>query len=167
VTGTEDDLVGRLRRVEDQLAIERTMARYAHAIDYGDEAGWVGCFTADAAFEVRSRWAEPAPKRIEGHAALARFVARHSRAPLLWHKHIAWAIVVDLDGDAATSRAQFAALVEHGEAPVIKVFGRYLDRLAREADGEWRFTERIAEAESITPGAPPLSYAISELRGVQ
>ena len=99
MTGADEDLARRLRRVEDQLAIERTMARYAHAIDYGDEAGWVDCFTEDAAFEVRSRWAEPAPKRIEGRAALARFVARHSRAPLSWHKHVVWAIVVDLDDD--------------------------------------------------------------------
>lgn len=155
------DVLARIRRIEDELAIHRTMARYAHAIDYGDHDAWVGCFTADGVFEVRSRWPEPAPKRISGRAELHRFATRHSSAPQHWHKHMVSAIVVDLDSDVATSRAYFAALIEYEGAAVVKVFGRYLDRLIRETDGEWRFGERIAEAEAITPGTPPLSYSIN------
>jgi hypothetical protein len=38
---------------------------------------------------------------------------------------------------------------------MLRVFGRYRDRLIRDADGEWRFRERVAEIESMNRGLPP------------
>jgi ketosteroid isomerase-like protein len=155
------DLERRLQALEDEKLIIETFHRYTHAIDYGDEAGWVDCFTPDGVFEVRSRHAEPTTKRITGREELAAFVSQHTRAPELWHKHIVLQSVVDLDGDSATCMSYMAALVDHDDSPHIKVFGRYDDRVTRCADGRWRIAYRIAEVESSGPGLPRFAYGRS------
>ncbi|MBV9842151.1 MAG: hypothetical protein JOY99_11600 [Sphingomonadaceae bacterium] len=71
------------------------------SIDYGDKAGWVDCFTADGAYELRYHdrerfglaafpYGEPVEDgiRFTGAAALRAFVDQHSHAPDAWHKHI-------------------------------------------------------------------------------
>jgi hypothetical protein len=63
--------------------------------------------------------------------------------------------VIAIEGDTAHSDSYFAVVMEHEQAPLLRVFGRYRDRLVREADGEWRFAERIAEIESMRAGLPP------------
>jgi hypothetical protein len=45
--------------------------------------------------------------------------------------------------------------MEHDDEPIVRVFGRYLDKLVRCPDGRWRFRERIAEVESMRKGLPP------------
>ena len=57
----------------------------------------------------------------------------------------------------ATARSYFVVLVEHEDRPTVRVFGRYDDRLRREADGRWRFAERLATIDSVAPGLPPLA----------
>ena len=46
-------LEDRLARLEAEAAILRTLHRYGHAIDAGDEAAWVDLFTPDGEFQVR------------------------------------------------------------------------------------------------------------------
>ena len=154
------DLAIRIRAIEDERSILQTLYRYAHAIDYGDDEGYVNCFTSDGVFEVRSRLAEPSSKRIEGSAELRAFIARHSRAPDAWHKHMVWQPLIDVVGDEATCTSYGLALVEHEGTPVIKVFGRYRDELVRGDDGSWRFRLRLFEVESAAPGTPKLAYFV-------
>ena len=93
------DLEARLELLEAERAITRTLHRYAHSIDYGDEEGWVDCFTEDGVFDVRSRHAHQLKRLITGRDELRAFIARHTRAPELWHKHLLIEPVIDVDGD--------------------------------------------------------------------
>ncbi len=149
-------LEARLSLLEAERAIVATLHRYAHSIDYGDEPGWVDCFTEDGVFDVRSRHAHQLKRLISGRAELAAFIARHTRAPELWHKHLLVEPLVEVTGpDSGTCNSYLAVVMEHENAPVLRVFGRYRDRLARGDDGRWRFRERIAEIESMRADLPP------------
>lgn len=141
------ELEERLRRLEAEAEVLRTLAAYAHAIDYGDESGWVDCFTPDGAFRVRDG-SGAITREVVGHEALAAFIAQHTRAPDYAHRHLALNAVVELDGDRATSRSYLLVLVDQ-DAPTVRLFGRYVDRLVQGADGRWRFEERVAEVDSI------------------
>jgi ketosteroid isomerase-like protein len=152
-----DELLARLTALEDERAILRTLYSYAHAIDYGDEQGWVDCFTSDGTFTVKARDGGYEPYKIEGRAALLEFASHHTRPPGLWHKHLLIEPVIDVDGEQAAVRSYFAVLVEHDGQPTLRVFGRYLDRMRKQPDGRWRLLEREAEIESIRPGLPPLA----------
>lgn len=148
------DLEARVARLEDERGVLRTLHAYGHAIDYGDEEGWVDCFTEDGVFDVRGRLTFA----VSGREQLREFISRHSRAPDQWHKHLLVEPVIEIDGDTAACAAYFAVVMEIDGEPALRVFGRYRDRLVREADGRWRLRERIAEAEAIRPG-PPLVYS--------
>src|SRR5579864_3232562 len=90
-TGAIESILSRLANIEDQQGVLDTLHRYAHAIDYGLEDEWVDCFTEDGIFETR-----PGPlgrlgsrgNYAVGREELAAFVARHTRAPERFHKHI-------------------------------------------------------------------------------
>ncbi len=154
-----EELLARLTALEAERDILRNMYRYGHTIDVGDSEGWADCFTADGIFATKGRDEEIyAPYQIEGRAALADFVEHHTRPPGLWHKHLLVEPLIDVEGDEASAQSYFAVLVEHDDRPIVRVFGRYVDRLRREADGRWRFTERRAFIESLTHGLPPLAH---------
>ena len=150
-----EDLAARLALLEDERAILRTLNAYGHAIDYGDEASWVDCFTEDGSFDVRARLPHQPNRLIQGRDELRAFIAGHTRAPELWHKHLLVEPFVEIDGDSATCASYLAVVMEHEDEPVLRVFGRYRDRLVRCPDGRWRFLERIAEVESMRRGLPP------------
>jgi SnoaL-like domain len=152
-----DSVIARIAALEAERDILRTMYRYGHAIDRGDEGGWLDCFTEDGVFAASSERPHYPPFRLEGRAALEDFIERHTRPPGLWHKHLLIEPLIELDGAEATARSYFVVLVEHEGRPVVRVFGRYADRLRRGADGRWRFAERLATIDSVMPGLPPLA----------
>ena len=149
------ELERRLALLEDERDVLRRLSAYGHAIDYGDEDGLGRLLLG----RRRLRHPQPAagsaaPGRL-GRDALLAFIAGHTRAPELWHKHLLVEPLITIDGDTAGSSAYFAVLMEDDEEPLLRVFGRYRDRLVREPDGEWRLRERIAEIESMRSGLPP------------
>jgi ketosteroid isomerase-like protein len=148
----------RLALLEDERAVLRTLHRYAHALDYGDEAAWIDLFTDDAVFDARGRNPSDVTRVTRGREALAEFAARFSWPPAGWHKHLVIEPLVDVSGDEATATSYLAVLRDEGDVPVLWVFGRYRDRLVRCADGRWRFTERIAEVESVDARYPSLAF---------
>jgi ketosteroid isomerase-like protein len=139
------DLEGRLRRLEDEQAVIGTMNRYGHALDYGDTAVFLDCFTAGGV------WEAPRVGRFEGQERLAHFFAWHTHAPAKYHKHLLVEPKVSLSGDVATVVSYWVRLDTQADGPFVASFGRYLDRLERCADGVWRFSERIIEAEASRP----------------
>jgi len=146
----------RLALLEDEREVLRTLHRYAHAVDYGDEDGWVDLFTDDGLFVSRTAL-DPAPvTRFAGHAELRGFIENHTRVPERLHKHMIVEPLIDVDGDTASATSYLFVLMEHEDQPVIRVLGRYVDRLRRCADGRWRFTERVAELDAFTKGLPAL-----------
>lgn len=149
------DVEARLARLEDEREILRTLHRYGQSIDYGDEAAWVDCFAEDGVFDVRSPRGHGLNRLVSGREELRRFISRHSRAPDLWHKHLLVEPLIEIDRDEATCSSYLAVVMEHESRPVLRVFGRYRDRLVRCDDGRWRLKHRIAEVESMRPGLPP------------
>ena len=149
-------LEARVAVLEAERGVVANMYRYAHAIDYGLEAEWVDCFTADGAFDMRTRprFGPGEGRRHEGREALAAFIATHTRAPETWHKHLMAQprIALDADGERASVTSFFLRLDEDAAGePYVLVFGRYRDRARRCADGLWRFEERVVEIEAIKP----------------
>jgi ketosteroid isomerase-like protein len=150
------NLADRLAALEAEAAILRTLHRYGHAIDAGDEAAWVDLFTPDGEFQVRGPGVE---YTIAGHTELAAFIARHSRRPEAFHEHVMVQPVIDVDGGRATCVSRFFVIVMDGERPVVRTFGTYHDALSLGADGLWRFVVRRPEIDAAAPGLPPLAFA--------
>ena len=128
-----DDLATRLRRLEDEAGIVRTLHRYGHAIDAGDEATWVDLFTPDGQFRVRG---PHGGYTISGRDELAAFASRHSRRPEAFHQHVVTQPVIEVDGDRARCVSRFFVIVMDGDrARSVRTFGTYRDELERGEDG--------------------------------
>ena len=163
------DLEARLELLEAERAITRTLHRYAHSIDYGDEEGWVDCFTEDGVFDVRSRHAHQLKRLITGREELRAFIARHTRAPELWHKHLLIEPVIDVDGDTASCVSYLAVVMEHEDVPVLARhflrrsadrFGVGTLRLPDDLDARllaWRWPGNVRELENTLESLVALS----------
>lgn len=152
-----DDLGARIRRLEDERAVLRTLHLYGHCIDRGREADYLDLWTEDAAFDARGRAPGDVTRVVRGREALAEFAAHFSRPPVGWHQHQVLEPLVDVQGDTATATSYFTVLREEDGAPRVWVFGRYRDTLVRCPDGAWRFTLRVAEVESVDARYPSLA----------
>jgi 3-phenylpropionate/cinnamic acid dioxygenase small subunit len=149
----------RLARLEAERAIARTLHRYAHTIDAGDEAGWLACFTDTAVFAARHRDSDRHHLYAEGREALAAFIAAHTRPPEQFHQHVVVDPVIDAGDGAARSTSGFFVLMRHETRPLVRVFGHYHDVLVPAPGGaEWRFERREAVIETFDDRLPPLAY---------
>jgi ketosteroid isomerase-like protein len=154
--GAAESLEERLRVVEDQLAIERLLMRYAAALNTDDADTYVSLFTPDARFELRRQTDEPPflgpfkgrdalrkqwfPDAPASAAAAMRF------GPM---RHVTTNYEIDVTGDTATVRAFFIEVVSNGantppgsNPPTIHAMGRYEDELVK-VDGRWFFSKRV------------------------
>jgi len=140
----------RLTRLEAQNAILSRLYAYAHSIDYGDESAWVDCFTANGIWDVRMRRRADGRIVCRGRAELAAYIATHTRAPYHWHKHLLAEPLITVSGDTAVCDSYFVRLdTDDAGNHTVNGQGRYRDRLVRDADGAWRFAERIVEVEDL------------------
>ena len=134
--------------VADERAILRVLYTYCHTIDYGDEAGWLGLFASDGIFHVELPRGLP-PIHCAGQKELAAFIGAHPRAPAALHKHLLLNPLIELHGDEARAASYFQLLLDIDGTPETYCFGRYLDRLVRSESGQWRFSERVAQVQSM------------------
>jgi 3-phenylpropionate/cinnamic acid dioxygenase small subunit len=142
-------LAHRIGRLEAEREIQRLMVRYAESLDYGANERWARCFAPDGHFVVLMR-GDPMFAHT-GTAALSAFAAQHTHAPDVYHKHFVSIPEVDFEDDTrALARTYFTMLYERPSGPIVLVFGRYLDRLARLATG-WVFAERVVDMEAMPP----------------
>lgn len=139
-----------LSELLEEREILRLLHRYAHAMDYGDEQGWVDVFTPDAVFDVVEVVGGRRVNREEGHADLARYITGYPKPPQFC-KHVIVNPLVDVTGDEARVEAYWLFLQRDDPTghPVVSAFGRYHDRLVKR-DGRWRIAERFAEVEATT-----------------
>jgi ketosteroid isomerase-like protein len=154
--GAAEPLEERLRVVEDRLAIEQVLMRYAAALNTDDADTFVSLFTTDATFELRRQTGEPpflGP--FKGRDALrkqwfpdapASTVAAMRFGPM---RHVTTNYEIDVVGDTATVRAFFIEVVSNGpntppgaNPPTIHAMGRYEDELVK-VDGRWFFSKRV------------------------
>ncbi|MGE0682148.1 MAG: nuclear transport factor 2 family protein [Candidatus Binatia bacterium] len=74
----------------------------------------------------------PASARYEGRAALATFIAQHTRTPGHYHKHMLMEPVITVNGEQATMQSYFTRLSATSDGkPFIRAFGRYLDQIVK------------------------------------
>jgi len=127
--------------VEDQLAIQQLYAKYNHAIDSGDGAGWAATFTADGKFHSGSGdFAGTEQLAGFGDGFAKRLKARH------WTNNL----IIEGDGSSATGTCYLSLLrLTPGEQPPasILVTAIYNDTLVK-ADGGWKFTERTVTGDA-------------------
>ena len=152
------DIEGRLRALEDHVAIEQLLMRYATALNTRDADTYVSLFTPDAQFELRRAIDEPpflGPFR--GRDALrkqwfpegAGAVGASGRRAFGPMRHVTTNYEIDVRGDVATVRAFFIEVVSNGanippgsKPPTIHAMGRYEDELVRQG-GQWFFSKRV------------------------
>ena len=141
----------RLQVLEDRRAILNTLHAYGHCLDYGDEQGFMDCWTEDAVLGW-TVYAGP----LHGHDRIRAGFRAHTHAPDAWHKHMLAEPQISVHGDTARVYSMFFRLDPYVStaAPEIYAFGRYIDALRRCADGRWRFTERVVEKEAARAEVP-------------
>jgi uncharacterized protein (TIGR02246 family) len=123
-----------MSQLDDVDEIRQLIARYCHLVDARRIEEWVDCFTDDAVFEVRG-------SRTEGRDAILK-MGEGIRQSGTGSRHWVTNVIVDVDGDEATSES-YLMMVSQSAEPAIRASGVYRDRLRR-VDGRWRFSERVA-----------------------
>ena len=125
---------------DDRLDIQELLARYAWALDTGDEPAFVSCFTREGelAWEV---FDEPGIWR--GHAALQRFIAYfRSRPESAGRQHHVSNVVIEATTAGVQAKAYVLVALREGAGPHrLNVMGHYEDLLQQE-DGHWRIARR-------------------------
>ena len=123
--------------LEDRLAIQDLFVRYATALDAGDVATVVDCFTADAVLE------SPVIGRIEGSEAIRAFAERFAaqRAAGAQFRHLVTNIAAEINGDSARTAAYLFVLITQDGASRSLPPGRYECAAVKEG-GHWRFSRR-------------------------
>ncbi len=125
---------------DDLAQIQHLIAKYAHAWDGGDPAGWSETFTEDGEFTLQG-------KSYRGRDALQAFCRsrttdRSSFRPLVL-QHWANNVVVEIDGDEGEGKAMFLMIkrAESGAGEIV-FMGKSRDRYRR-VDGRWKFVSRV------------------------
>jgi hypothetical protein len=149
-------LDARVRAIEDRLAINDVVLRYAMGVDDQDDEMVASCFTDDAEASFAGMPAGP------GGPAIAAFLASTMGTPRVASTHRFTNVVVTLDGDEADVRSSAVVYAVRGEPLQLRLRGlRYRDRFVRTGDG-WRIARRVhsvsweggAENKPLTPIAP-------------
>jgi SnoaL-like domain len=119
--------------VTDEDAIRHTIARFSQLLDSRRFEEWTETFTEDGAFG-----------KFQGRAAILHMIQGGELAmrPELRRQHAVTNSVIDVRDDTAEAVSDLAMYDKVGDGPVSVRIGRYYDRLARQPNGEWLFTER-------------------------
>jgi hypothetical protein len=126
--------------------VER-LHRYCHAIDHGDEAAFLDCFTDTARWRMRFEGSDE-EQGFSGRDAFTEFYRNAKHAPEELRKHLVLSPTVVRQGDAADVASYWVLIdADPDGQPFVNSYGRYQDHLVREADGAWRLDERVIDVE--------------------
>jgi ketosteroid isomerase-like protein len=121
-------------------ALHEFLSHAGEAVNAGDVEAEVGRFEPDGVY----MW--PGVPAIEGHEALRRwFEMRFSKFEIELESET---LELEVVGEWAFERGRSVARIrprEGGEAQVVR--GKYLNILRRQADGTWRISRRIRNAD--------------------
>jgi len=139
----------RLRRVEDELAIQRVLVEYSARQDARDYAGYA------ALFAKNGEWVN-GKNAYKGREAIHKMlVDLYGNPPPGFVNtdsyHIASNFQIDVNGDRATARSRHLLVLRgpKGE-PTPALAGRYEDELIRE-EGQWKILRRVDTPVMPTP----------------
>ena len=160
----DDTLEGRLRAVEDKLAIFHLIASHPPAADTGSDGYYRNAFVPDAVIDLGGG------KAANGNAAIAAVVKtpEHQAAIAGGLCHFAGLPRVELDGDTAVAISYLQVLTPNREANPVELSGHGLSSgyrihrlganrwdLKRTQDG-WKVTRRAYRMLDGTEGAREL-----------
>lgn len=141
-----------------QRELEDLYARYAEALDDGPLEDWPACFTEQCLYLIipRENYQRGLPlaiMRCESRDMLHDRVTAVRETmmyePRYLRHHVTNLRVIQAGSDEVEAVANFSVIeVLPEELPRILMAGRYRDRLRREADGAWRFSERLCIFDS-------------------
>jgi ketosteroid isomerase-like protein len=124
-----------LRRLSDEIEINRLLAAYSHAVMRLDAAGSAAVYTEDG---VLSAFSGP---DVIGRAKIERMLGK-VYAPLRFLSQNCGSVVIEVQGDNARASSSVSEFVQYKDKdPLSCCFGNYDDALVRTADG-WRFARR-------------------------
>lgn len=142
----------RLAELEDQLALQQLLARYAVAVDTRDWTAYAACFSDDADIDyLASGGPRGTPTAVAPwlDASLANFAMS---------SHYVTNIDITVDGDEAWGTALFYSPMGSPAADatmsMLYVGGRYTDRYTRAAGG-WKIAARRQDTGWFSGGWTP------------
>lgn len=144
----ERTLEERVRRVEDQLAIQHLVHLYGFVMDERDLTGLSSLYTRDARLRTEDRAIDA--------SGIDEIAAAYGRryAVLGATYHVAHSVLIDFDendGDLARGLvASHAEVVRQGETMLVAL--RYQD-VYRRTDAGWRFADRTMSYLYYTPAS--------------
>ena len=145
-----------MRALADRIAIGELLARYADMVDRRDWTKMGRIFALEGTIDFRASGGPHGPFR-EAMAWLDRALDSWPN-----NLHLITNVIVDLDGDRASSRCYFHVPIgreaHDGRQYTLTESGRFLDRLIRTAHG-WRIVARVCE-EVVREGRLPEGYTI-------
>jgi len=129
----------------DRDAITALVLRYAELLDGGDLEGVAALFSGAT---LRSnRHDRVRQGRDEALALYRSTVILYDGVP--GTQHVITNVVIDLAGDAASSRCNFSVWQARPELPLqVILAGRYHDRFAKHGGG-WQFADRLILVDLI------------------
>lgn len=137
--------------IEDKLAIQETIARYAYAYDGKDAEGFARLFVEDGVFEVFVPGKTTASVRLQSRTEIREWAAQRlqERNGRFTSRHYQSGILFDeLTSDSARTRTM--VLVTHQgvaeAAPRPTVSGVYHDQWRKTPTG-WRLAHRAAHVD--------------------
>lgn len=150
----------RLRRAEDQLAIQRVITGYAELLDARDFDGYAALFAKDGT------WATGQTVRHGPDEIKAMLTGLFGPTPAGYVNgsdyHLVSNIEVDVDGDHAKARSRHLMITRgKGGHPTPTLAGWYEDEFVRE-DGRWKILHRIDHP--LMPTAEEWAKEMAKLR---
>jgi uncharacterized protein (TIGR02246 family) len=131
-----NEILERLRRLEDLEEIRQLFVDYGHHLDAGDVAAYAALFADDGELLLGP------VGRAKGHAAIADLMTRVRAGATTPSFHLVTNPIVRLDGDRATSEVLWTVIRPDADGRLqVAMFGRHHDTLVRER-GRWRIQSR-------------------------
>jgi 3-phenylpropionate/cinnamic acid dioxygenase small subunit len=132
-------------RADDRAEIETLLYEYAARLDGGDLERMAALFRHST---YRAEGSDVVLRGSDEVLAAQRHVVRLYDGSPRTHHHIT-NVVVDVEGDTATSRAYYTVwFAPPGSPPRAILTGRYHDRFDR-VGGVWRFADRLATFDQV------------------
>lgn len=137
----------RLQRLEDRETIRELLIEYGRFLDSGDLLAYSKLFANDGVWEGGIGTAK-GPEAI--HDMLEKVFSVMDRGQYGNASHIISDVMIEVDGEEATSWSRWTWIVEGKEGrPVLQRTGHYEDILIRE-NGFWKFKHRLTVTELPT-----------------
>ena len=136
VAEADDEVLARLRRLEDLEAIRQVFVDYGHHLDRGDLDAYAQLFAEDGELLLGPLG------RARGRAEIRQLMGRATASSAGNSWHLITNPIIELDGDRATAEVMWTVVTrgEDGRA-VLGMLGRHRDVLVRR-DGRWQFQRR-------------------------